>query len=86
MGKWAIFGTFRFTFLGPLVDRNNNTYLFVRPGPCLIEWYMYDVVVSIFLRREPCKNETLLYQMGGARHCNKATPPELWVQVRCDEA
>ena len=41
MGKWAIFGTFRFTFLGPLVDRNNDTYmyLFVRPGPCLIEWY-----------------------------------------------
>ena len=39
MGKWAIFSTFSITFLGPLVDRNNNTYLFVRPGPCLIEWY-----------------------------------------------
>ena len=23
MGKWAIFGTFRFTFLGPLVDRKD---------------------------------------------------------------
>ena len=38
-GKMAIFSTLRCIFLSIGGDRNNNTYLFVRPGPCLIEWY-----------------------------------------------
>ena len=36
MGKWAIFSTFRFTFLSIGGDRMHNTYFFGRPGPCLI--------------------------------------------------
>ena len=51
--KSAIFSTFRFTFLGPLVDRMYNTYFFVRPGPCLIEWYgccCFDLLSPVRMR------------------------------------
>ena len=34
--KWALFSTLSSTFLLIGGDRNNNTYFFGRPGPCLI--------------------------------------------------
>ena len=37
--KSAIFSTLSSTFLTIGGDRNNNTYFFGRPGPCLIELY-----------------------------------------------
>ena len=88
MGKWAIFGTFRFTFRGPLVDRKDIILFLDARHPYLSNGM--NAVLSIFLvqkstffvrhfssvalylpavlrdllRGEPCKNETLLYQMG----------------------
>ena len=66
--KWALFSTFRFTYLSIGGDRNQKKCIFELPGPCPFEWYrcccfdLLSLKVDFFRGHFPYKMRSLAFE------------------------